>query len=431
MKNINIGIIGFGTVGTGVVRLLQGNGNILSERSGIRFVIKKIADIDIKRDRGIKVDPKILTPDAAEVIGDKDIDIVVELVGDINPAKEFITQSLKSGKHVITANKALLSEFGDELFSTARKNNRGLFFEASVGGGIPIIKSLREGLIGNRFRSLYGIVNGTSNYILTHMASDEIEFNKALKMAKEKGYAEADPALDISGADSAHKLGIIASLAFDAWIPCKEIYVEGISDISKLDIRYAGELGYTVKLVAITKKTEQGIELRVHPTLLPEDTMLASVSDTYNAIFYNSDFTGKGLLYGRGAGEKPTASAVVSDLVDVARIIKYNGEILQPGFENSNRVKLLPFDEVECRNYLKVTAIDKPGVLAKVAGILGMNNISIASVIQKERHEGEGVPVVMMTHTALEKDFQKAQKEIDNLEVVKGNTVRIRVEDEL
>lgn len=426
---INVGIIGFGTVGSGTVRILLENKDILTERLGFEINLKKIAVRDISRDRGIKVAEGVLTQDVNAVLNDPEIHIVVELIGGMHPAKDFILKAIGNGKHVVTANKALLATEGDELFNAAQKAGVEIGFEAAVAGGIPIIKVIREGLVANRIKAVYGIINGTTNYILTKMTEENVEFSDALKGAQRLGYAEADPTLDIEGIDSAHKLAILASLSYGIPLSFNEIYIEGISRISSQDIGFASELGYKVKLLAIAKETDGGVELRVHPTMLPKDYLISKVDGPFNAVYVEGDAAGSTLYYGRGAGALPTGSAVVSDIVNIARDIRKNAtERIPVMLKTSRDIKIKKIDDVKSMYYFRFSALDKPGVLSKISGILGEYNISIASVIQKGRRVGEAVPLVVLTHMAKEKDVRQAIQEIDQLSVVMGKTVFIRVE---
>jgi homoserine dehydrogenase len=426
---INVGIIGFGTVGTGTVRILLENKDVLKERLGFEINLRKIAVRDIVRDRGIKVPEGVLTTDVDAVLNDPHIDIVVEVIGGIRPAKDFILKAINNGKHVVTANKALLATDGNEIFTAAQEAGIEIGFEASVAGGIPIIKVIREGLVANRIKAVYGIINGTSNYILSKMTDENVEFSVALKEAQDLGYAEADPTLDIEGIDSAHKLAILAYLSYGIPIPYKNIYTEGISKISSQDIDFASELGYKVKLLAIAKEKDNEVELRVHPTMIPKDYLISKVDGPFNAVYVEGDATGSTLYYGRGAGAMPTGSAVVSDIVDIARDIKKNATGRIPVMVKTIRdVRIKKIDDVISMYYFRFSALDKPGVLSKISGILGNYNISIASMIQKGRRVGEAVPLVVLTHEAKEKDVRQAIEEIDHLPVVMDKTVFIRVE---
>jgi len=434
MKEIKVGLIGFGTVGTGVVKILQENASVIEQRLGGRIYLYKIADIDLKRDRGVQVPTEILTSDVQEVIANPEISIVLELIGGIEPARTFILKAMESGKHVVTANKALLALHGEEIFTAAQKYGVRIGFEASVGGGIPIIRSIREGLVANKIISLFGILNGTSNYILTRMTQEGKGFRETLKEAQRLGYAEADPTLDVEGIDAAHKLSILASLAFGIKVDFQDIFVEGISHITPLDIQFSWEFGYRVKLLAIGKWDGGRVELRVHPTMLPADHLLSTVEGVYNAIYVFGDAVGPTMFYGQGAGGLPTGSAVVSDLVDLCRdIIKglnRQGPLITP-FWSSHQGVVKDMEEVVTPYYLRFTAVDRPGVLSKISGILGEHEISIASVIQKGRRVKGAVPIVMMTHEATERNIRHALHEINRLDVIRARTTLIREEGEV
>ena len=426
---VNVGLIGLGTVGFGVARALQERAHLLEERIGTRLVLKRVCDRDSKRAKLLHIPAARFTTDAKVILRDPDIHIVVELIGGIDPAKTFILEALKAGKHVVTANKALLAEKGSELFAAADRYGADLYFEASVGGGIPIIKALREGLIANHFDAILGIVNGTSNYILTQMREKQISFHDALLEAKQHGYAERDPSLDIDGHDAAHKLAILAWLGFGARVPLSAIQTDGISHISLADIQYADEMGYCIKPLAIAKQADRKLELRVHPTLLAKSHLLANVNGVYNAIYVHGDLVGAELFYGRGAGQNATSSAVVADLADVARNVMHGIAKRVPAYcPTRSPLRLRKLDEIETRYYLRFMVIDKPGVLATIASILGRHHISIATVHQKERRAAKIVPVVMMTHEAREADLRKALDVISRLAVIKAKTVAIRTE---
>ena len=430
MEKINLGLIGFGNVGSGVVKILRERKTLLSKKIGLEIEVKKICDKDRSSKRCVAIDKNIFTPEAAEIINDPKIDIVVELIGGIHPAKELISDALKKGKNVVTANKALLAEHGRELFALAMDRGKNIYFEASVGAGIPIIKSLREGLVANKFSSIFGIVNGTSNYVLSEMSGNNSSFNDALMDAKKKGFAEKNPTLDIEGIDSAHKLILLAYLCFGKLVNLNDIFVEGISRVSLADINYAKELGFQVKLLAIAKKESGELELRVHPTFIPEGHLLASVDGIFNAIYVSSDLAGNLLFYGPGAGQLSAASAVVSDIVDLAHDIKAG--LFRPTLNivpDEGIKKLRKFDEVESRYYIRFNALDKPGVLAKISGILAKSGISIASVTQKERRRASIVPIVMIIHGAREKNLRSALDVIDQLNVIKEKSVAIRIEE--
>ena len=426
---INIGIIGFGTVGTGTASILIKNRKLLKDRTGFDIHLKKIADLDIKRDRGIRLPKGVLTNNADSLIADPDIPIIVELIGGTTVAKEIMLKAIRNGKHVVTANKALLATHGTEIFKAAERNGVRVGFEASVAGGIPIIKIISEGLVANRIKSIYGIINGTTNYILSKMSDEKAEFSDVLKEAQNLGYAEADPTYDIEGVDSAHKLAILASLAYGTQFSLRDVYREGISWISSMDIEFARELGYKLKLLAITKETNGKIELRVHPTMIPEEFLLSKVDGVFNAVYVEGDAVGSTLYYGRGAGDMPTGSAVVSDIVDISCDIVHKTIGRNPLFSRGDKGKnLLKMDDVISMYFFRFSAIDKPGVLSRISGILGKYNISIASVIQKDRRAGKAVPLVVLTHRAREKDVLSAVKEINKLPIVADKTVFIRVE---
>lgn len=430
MRKINVGLIGFGNVGSGVVKILRDKKGMLKEKIGVEVDIKKICDRDISSKRNVKVDKGLLTREASEIINDPQIDIVCELIGGIHPAKEFIIEAIKKGKNIVTANKALLAQEGKELFAVARDHGKTIYFEASVGAGIPIIKSLREGLVANRFYGVFGIVNGTSNYVLSEMSERNCAFEEALRQAKARGFAEADPTLDIEGIDSAHKLVLLVYLCFGRLVSLNDIFIEGISRVSLADINYAKELGFTIKLLAIAKKDADELEVRVHPTLIPENHMLSSVSGIFNSIYVSSDLAGDLLFYGPGAGQLAAASAVVSDLVDLTQDIKAG--LFRPTLNISvddSVKKLRRIDDIESRYYIRFMGLDKPGVFARISGVLAKFGISIASVTQKERKKTQVVPIVMIIHETKEKDLRAALKVIDRLDVIKEKSVAIRIEE--
>jgi len=435
-KEIFLGLVGFGTIGTGIVKLLQENEELIQKRLGARLVIKKIADLDIDTPRSVSVDRNILTTDVNEILNDPEIPIVIELIGGYDYARSFIINAMRKGKHVVTANKALLATHGNEIFAVADEEEVNVGFEASVGGTIPIIKTLKESLVANNIKSIAGIMNGTSNYILTKMTDEKRPFEEVLKEAQDLGFAEADPTYDIEGIDTAHKLTITLALSYGKRVNMEDIYMEGISRISLQDIEFAKELGYNIKLLAIAIQRENAIEARIHPTMIPFDHLLASVSGNFNAFHFIGDASGSVFLYGQGAGMMPTASAVVSDLVDIARDMVKGVWRRVPlrSFKKDyiDDITLMPMDDIVTNYYFRFSALDRPGVLSKISGILGSHNISIASVIQKGRiPDGVGaVPVVMTTHEAREKDVQMALKEIDELDVVGGKTILIRIEND-
>ncbi len=427
---LGIGLLGFGTVGAGVVEGLQRNGDLLAQRLGVKLVLRKIADLDLETDRGVAVDRALLTRDAEAVIRDPSVDVVIELIGGTGVAKKFVLEALKLGKPVVTANKKLLAEYGSEIFSAAAATNTPIHFEASVGGGIPVIKALREGLVANHIKSIYGILNGTCNYILTRMEREKLPFDAVLKAAQAAGYAEAEPSLDIDGHDTAHKALVLASLAYGCAVPTSAAHVEGIRTLAAEDITDALEMGYRIKLLGIVKRGAAGISVRVHPTLVPLNHMLAAVDGVFNAVLIDGDIVGQTLYFGRGAGRQATASAVISDLADVARdrAAGTTHRIALPGIACAPaQVQTTGEELVRC--YLRLALLDKPGMLARIAQLLGEHQISIASVMQKEAASGHHVPVVIVTHQAPESAFQKAFAKIDQLDIIGAPTVRLRIED--
>lgn len=432
MKPIKVGLLGLGTVGVGVARVLLSHRGELEEKIGAPVVLHTIADLDLTTPRkGLTLNDLPLTSDVSQILDNPEIDIVVELIGGLEPARRFILRALANGKHVVTANKALLATHGDELYAEARERGLMLAFEAAVAGGIPLIRSVKEGLVANRITSLYGIVNGTSNYILSKMTDEGQEFGRVLKEAQAQGYAEADPTYDVEGIDSAHKLQILATLAFRTPVKLRDIYVEGISKITPEDIHLAREMGYRIKLLAIAKAADGTLELRVHPTMIPETSPMSAVSGVFNAIFLSGDVVNDLMFYGRGAGQMPTASSVWADIVEIARRLAAGQAAVPQDLPvvGHNPLVLKPMDEVTSAYYLNVSALDQPAVLAQITGILGRHEISIASVIQKGRQQAKAVPVVMMTHGAQEGSMQKALKEIDALRVIVAPTRMIRVEE--
>jgi len=433
MEIINVGILGYGVVGAGVAQLLIDKKELLKARTGAVINLKAIADIDTTTDRGVDLKDTQLIPDALQIIEDPEIDIVVETIGGETIAKEFIQKALENQKHVVTANKALLAGHGNALVKIARKNFVDLAFEASCGGCMPIIKSLRESLVANEIKSMSAILNGTCNYILTKISKDGSEFEDALKDAQALGFAEAEPSLDIDGHDTAHKLAILNSLAHGMEINLKDIHVEGIRNITPVDIEFAREFGYTIKLLAIGKIHDNHVEARVHPTMIPDSNPLSHVDQAMNAIAIDADATGQTMLYGKGAGMLPTASAVLSDIADIARNIisktKRRMPILGYLEENIKPLPILPMEELSTRYYLRFDAQDSPGVLSKISGILGENDISITSVHQKGRSNTGLVPVVMITHTAKEASVQNALVQIAKTKTIIGDPVVIRIEE--
>ncbi|WP_074041563.1 homoserine dehydrogenase [Kiritimatiella glycovorans] len=428
MKTVRVGILGFGTVGAGVVEGLRRNGARIAERTGLNLEVGGIADLDLETDRGVEVDRALLTADAASLVDDPGIDVVAELIGGEGAARELTLRALKAGKPVVTANKALLAEHGKEIFDAVERAEAGLYFEAAVGGGIPILRALCGGLVGERVERMYGILNGTCNYILSRMESDRLSFEHVLAEAQRAGYAEAEPGLDVDGFDTAHKAVILAALAYGAPLPMDGIRVRGIRGIASGEIEYAAELGYRIKLLAIVRQRENGIELRVEPALVPRQHPLASVGGVFNAVAVEGDLTGETMYYGRGAGRYPTASAVIGDLVQAAGD-RAAGAAPRPRISSSRSLDLLPAGDAPLRCYLRLALIDRPGVLAKVAEVLGAHGISIASVLQKERREGEYAPVIVLTHKARESRYEAAVEAIRSLEVVGEDIVRLAIED--
>ena len=434
MRQVRLGLLGLGTVGAGVVKLLAAQRSTLEERAGCGLELAGIADLDTTTPRdGLDVHDlkrRGIFKSADEILRDPETAIVIELIGGLEPARSFILKALAAGKHVVTANKALLAHHGAELYEQARRHGVTLAFEAAVAGGIPLIRSVKEGLVANRILSVFGIVNGTCNYILTKMTDEGLDFGMVLKEAQAQGYAEADPTFDIEGNDSAHKLQILVTLAFRTFVDLKAIHTEGITKVTAQDIEYARELGYRIKLLAIAKATAGGVEARVHPTMIPASSPLAAVSGVFNAVFINGDAVGDLMFYGRGAGQLPTASAVWSDILEIAHRTAH--DIRSTGLElpsaAANGLALQPMEDVRTSYYLRVMAQDRPGVLSRITGVLGDNNMSIASMIQKGRGPREAVPVVMMTHEARELDMRRALSAIDRLPDVASATTMIRVE---
>ena len=432
MKNeISVGLIGLGTVGTGTFRILRDNAELIKSRLGIPVKVRKIAVKDLKRSRGIEVPPDLLTERAADVVNDPAIDVVVELIGGYEPARELILSAISQGKHIVTANKALLAAHGSEIRSAARRKGVGVGFEASVGGGIPVIKVLKEALAANHILSVYGILNGTSNYILTKMTDEGRSFDDVLAEAQRAGYAEADPTFDVGGIDTAHKLAILVNLAFGLSIEPDAIFTEGITVISPLDIDFGKQFGYRLKLLAIAKQHEGRVEVRVHPTMVPDESPIAKVGGAYNAVQIVGDACGDIMLYGKGAGSLPTGSAVVADIMDISRGILNPGILSSPAAPRQTAAspEQQPIDDVASLYYLRFMVVDQPGVLSQISGVLGKNNISIESVIQQGRAVGGAVPLVIMTHAAVEKDMRRALVEIQGLACVTEQPVLIRVED--
>lgn len=434
MKEIKVGLLGCGTVGTGVAKLLLENKELIRQRVGALLTLKTVADVDIETDRGIQFEKGVFITDAYKVVNDPEIDIVIEMIGGEGIAKDLILKAVDNGKQVITANKALLASQGNALFNAAAEKGVDLAFEAAVGGCMPIIKSLRESLVGNHITSMIGILNGTCNYILSKITDDGSPYDVALNEAQSKGYAEADPTLDVEGLDTAHKIAILGALAYGMEINLQDVYIEGISKITPLDIEFAGQFGYRIKLLAISKLTGDAVEARVHPTMIPFDNLLSKVSGTVNAIMVSGDAVGEIMLYGRGAGMMPTASAVIGDAADLARNLLTGTSGRVPGLsyqmDQIRSVPVPPIEEISTHYYFRFAAQDRPGVLSTISGILGNHGISIQSVQQKGRKTNGSVPVVMVSHEAKEADVKKALSEISALDVVSDEPVLIRIEDD-
>jgi len=439
-KALGVGIVGFGTVGAGVVKVLQANADVIRSRLGVPLRLVRIADLDTRRDRGVSLEGVVFDADANALIDDPAVDLVVELIGGYDAARRLILRALERGKPVVTANKALLALHGKEIFEAARRGGADVAFEASVGGGIPILRSLREGLAANHIESVHGIINGTTNYVLTQMEQAGEPFEVVLKRAQDLGYAELDPSFDVDGVDAAHKITLLASMAFGAELTFKEVATEGIRDITPLDLEAAAEFGYRIKLLGITKRRvtdgNERMEVRVHPTMIPAESLLAKVDGAMNAIAVHGDAVGTTLFYGAGAGQMPTASAVVADLIELAREVRRGqaGRVapLSTLPEALVPKPIVPLGELFGRVYLRFTAKDEPGVLSSITGLLGEHGISIESVIQKGRgHAGASVPVVVFTHPASEAAVRLALDAIDELPEVTERTRLIRIEEEL
>jgi homoserine dehydrogenase len=434
MNPISVGLLGIGTVGGGTWNVLARNQEEITRRAGRGIRITKVADKDLARAEQLVAGRAAVTADAWEVVNDPAIDIVVELIGGYGVARDLVLQAIANGKHVVTANKALLATCGNEIFAAAQKNKVMVAFEAAVAGGIPIIKALREGLTANRIEWIAGIINGTSNFILSEMRDKGLAFETVLKEAQRLGYAETDPTFDIEGIDAAHKLTIMSAIAFGIPMQFDKAYTEGISKLAQEDIRYAEQLGYRIKLLGITRRTPDGIELRVHPTLIPARRLIANVEGVMNAILVKGDAVGSTLYYGAGAGAEPTASAVVADLVDVTRMHTADPEHRVPHLafqpDRLSSVAILPMDEVVTSYYMRMRVVDRPGVLADITRILADRGVSIDAMVQKEPSEGEDrVDIIMLTHETREKQINAAIAAIENLAVVSGKVTRIRLEE--
>ncbi len=435
MKEINVGLIGFGTVGVGVVKIFAENRDILDARVGFPLRLKRVVDIDVDTVRGVHVERSLLTTDSRRVLDDPEISIVVELIGGYEPARRYILEAFQNGKHVVTANKALLARDGAAIFAAANTAGKDIAFEAAVAGGVPILRSLREGLVANRFEKIMAILNGTCNFILSAMDSSPGQpMAGVLKQAQELGYAEADPTLDINGTDAAHKMVLVLGLTHGIIAPLEDIYVEGITGVEAFDVEMAKELSYTIKLLAVIKAQGDRVEARVHPTMIPRDHALAHVDGVFNGIFLKGDKVGELLFRGPGAGSDPTASAVVGDIVEIARNVVYgeSGRVPPLGYPLARLGSkgLVPMTEVCTNYYIRLQAKDQPGVLCKVAGIMADHQISLHSVVQKGRHQANTVPVVFLTHKAREAHIQEACRRINELDAIGGPAVLVRIEDE-
>ncbi|MDQ6960597.1 MAG: homoserine dehydrogenase [Mariprofundaceae bacterium] len=441
MSEFRVGLLGLGTIGAGVARILIEQQELMARRLGKRIRLVAAADKDKGRDRGLDFSNVRLSDDAGDVVGADDVDLVVELIGGYEPARSFVAAALEQGKYVVTANKALIAKHGEELFSLAAEKGVAIGFEAAVGGGIPCLKALREGLAANAIESVHGILNGTCNFILTKMENEGADYADVLKEAQALGYAEADPAFDVEGIDTAHKLAILAAMAFGSKIRFDQVFTEGISRITAADIEATAELGYRIKLLGIAKPHRKNgaveqVEMRVHPTLVPKHSQIAQVSDSYNAVMISGDFVEHTMYFGRGAGERPTASAVVADIMDIARIFSDDGpdgvSMLAPpmGFveEHRHELETLSMADVQCEYYLRLMVKDEPGVIASITSILADHRISLEAVMQKERNVMHAVPVVMLTHETSEGNLQAAISRITTLPSVEEETLILRKE---
>jgi homoserine dehydrogenase len=425
MKVLRVGIVGFGTVGTGVCKCLLQNGAQISEHTGVELLLQRIADLDIVRDRGVMLPAGILTTDAAQVTDAADIDVVVELIGGCGVARDVILRSLRNGKSVVTANKALISKHGEELFQVAEEHGVDLYYEASVGGGIPIIKALREGLAANRISRVFGILNGTCNYILTRMEREHAEFDQILKEAQASGYAEADPGLDIDGIDTAHKAAILASLAFGCWYGLDKVHIEGIRNVTLADIESAKAQGYRIKLLAVIKQTDKYIELRVQPSLVPIDSLLGNVNEVFNAVWVEGDFVGPTMFYGRGAGRDATASAVVADLVDIGRNLKFDSSSRVPGFRPHTAIKpVRPMEQIQSRYYVRIAATDRLGLLANVTRVFSDCHVSISGLSANDPSR-----IIVLTHMTSEAAVRDACQRLRDMPEVAANPFILRIID--
>ena len=435
MQTIKVGLLGFGTIGTGVVRVFQQNREILASRLGADIELVRIADLDTTTDRGVKLPAGLLSDDAQALLNDPEIHVVIELIGGYEPARTFVLQAIRNGKHIVTANKALLALHGDEIFQAAEEAGVNVMFEAAVGGGIPVISAIKENLGANDFSAIYGILNGTCNYILTQMEDAGDDFADVLADAQKQGYAEADPTFDVEGIDTAHKLALLISLCFGTRVDFDKIYTEGISKVTALDIEYAQDFGYKLKLLAIGKHDGDQVEARVHPTMIPEDYPLAAIGGVFNSIRLVGDFSGPVMLSGYGAGMDATASAVMGDVLAIARDLRADIGTRSPALgcpqEQLENYRIKPMNQLVSSYYMRCTVKDQPGVLSQISGVLGRHNISIESMVQPHRHKVGAVPIVFVTHEAQENDVAAALAEIDNLDVIQEETLLIRIENQL
>ena len=427
MRKINIGLIGYGVVGAGVAKFLQKRQNYIQDKYRVHFVLRTVCDRSIHRKDTRGLGSAKLTKKISDVLDDRTTEVVIELIGGLHPAKEIVMTALRRGKHVVTANKVLIAHYGKELFQLAKKQNRQLYFESSVGAGVPIIKTITEGMVGNTYNRIYGIINGTSNFILTEMTKNKLSFSKALKMAQEKGFAESNPTLDINGMDSTHKLAILVYLAFGKFVKVSDIYTEGITHISHDDIAYAESLNLTIKLLAIAKRYENNVEARVHPTLISKSHPLASINGIYNAFYLNANPLGDVLLSGEGAGQMAAASGVVSDLLNLASR-GADANLLCNLYSEAPNFRIRKIDQIKTRFYIRFMATDKTGVLGKITSVLGRYGIGLNSVTQPAHTAAWAVPVVMLTDYTLEKNVRLALKKIWELPIVKSKPVAIRME---
>ncbi|MDQ6951538.1 MAG: homoserine dehydrogenase [Mariprofundales bacterium] len=436
MSEVRVGLIGLGTIGTGVARILLEQTELMARRLGKRVRLTAVCDRDLSHDithhRGLDLSGVRLVHDAAKMLAADDIDIIVELIGGYEPARSLVVEAIGHGKHIVTANKALIAKHGEELFTLAAQHGTAIGFEAAIGGGIPCLKALREGLAANAITSVHGILNGTCNYILTRMEDEGADYHDVLRDAQTLGYAEADPTFDVEGVDTAHKLAILGAMAFGSTIDFASVHTEGIAAITPDDIASASELGFRIKLLGIAKPHGDGVEMRVHPTLVPIESQIAQVSDSYNAVLISGDFVENTMYYGRGAGERPTASAVVADILDIARALPDGIAHLAPpmGFPAAHRLNLAttPIAEVECEYFLRLMVQDEPGSIAAITQILADHRISLEAVIQKARHQTQAVPIVLLTHQTREGNLNTAISRIAALESVQGEAMILRIE---